>query len=79
MPVDAKEIARVNIPESDSLQFFLDFRRNFGRVFHLGISGDDDVALFRALNGAGAAVFVNGQVNCSHWDSPDEKLSDNLL
>ena len=29
----------------------------------MGVGGDDDIALFRALNGAGAAVFVNGQVN----------------
>ena len=66
MPVDSKQVPRVNVPESDALQFLLNFRRNFGRVFHLGISGDDDVALFGALNGAGAAVFVNGQVNCGH-------------
>ncbi|HRQ24177.1 MAG TPA: hypothetical protein PLF42_12190 [Anaerolineales bacterium] len=67
LPADTEKIAGVDVPKSDAFQFFLNLCRDFGRVFHLGIGGDDDIAFLRALDGAGAAVFVDGQVNGSHW------------
>ena len=59
MPVDAEQVARVNIPEADTLQFILYFRGNLRRVFHLCIGGDDDVALFGAFDGVFAAGLIN--------------------
>ncbi len=29
--------------------------------------GDDDLALAGALDGAGAAAFVDGEINCGHF------------
>jgi len=42
----------MNIPQDQSGQVFFYFRRDLGRVFHLGIGGDDDIALAGALDGA---------------------------
>jgi hypothetical protein len=75
MPGDAEQVARVNVPESDALQFVLYLGGDFGRILHLRVSGDDDVAFAGALDGAGAAGFVNAEINGGHEDSP-EKLSD---
>jgi hypothetical protein len=66
VPVDAEQVARVDIPQPDLRQFFFDFRRNFGRVFHLCISRDNDIALAGAGNGALAPVGMDGQVDGGH-------------
>ena len=66
-PSDAEQVARVHIPQADFLERFLDFGRDLGRVFHLGEGGDDDIALAGALDGACAAVLVDGEVNGGHF------------
>ena len=76
VPVDAEQVARVDVPQPDLRQFFLDFRRYFGGVFHLGVGGDDDIALAGAGDGALAPLFVDGQVNGGHGGSLSIKLSD---
>ncbi len=66
MPGDAEQVARVDVPESDTFQFLFNFGRNLRGVFHLRVSGDDDIALAGALHGSGAAGFVNGEINFAH-------------
>jgi hypothetical protein len=66
MPVDAEQVARVHVPQAHALERLFHFGRDFGRVLHLGEGGDDDLLLAGALDGAGAAVFVDGKVNCGH-------------
>src|SRR5262245_7620349 len=66
MPVDAEEVTWMNIPKSNILQFVHNVGRNFGRVFHLCIRRDDNVAFFCALNGAGTAVVMCGEIDGSH-------------
>ncbi len=76
MPVDAEQVARVDVPHPDLRQLFFYFGGDLGGVFHLGVGGDDDVALAGACDGAFAPLGVDGQVNGGHGDSLCEKLSD---
>jgi hypothetical protein len=71
----------MHVPQANAFEFFLDFGRNFGRVFHLGIGRDDDILLASTLNGADTAILLDGQINCSHLGNSlkrGRKLSDNL-
>jgi hypothetical protein len=66
MPGDAKEVARVQIPQADLAEFGAHFGRNARGVFHLGESGDEDVALARSPYGTLQTFRIEGEINSGH-------------
>jgi len=63
LPGDAKEVARVDIPQADAAQLRLDAVGNQRRIPHLGEGRDDDVTLACALHCACETIGVDGQIN----------------
>ncbi len=66
MPVDAEQVAGMDIPQTDALQLLLHICRDPGRILHLGIGGDDDVSFLGSLDGIRTARLFDGQVNGGH-------------
>src|SRR5215207_8636217 len=66
MPVDPEKVARINIPKSDLLQVILYFGRDLGRILHLSIRGDNNIAFFGSLDGICPARLFNSEVDGCH-------------
>src|SRR5687767_6683125 len=66
MPVDAEEVAWMDIPKPNILQFLLYIGRDLGRILHLCIGGDDDIAFFGSLDGVSPARGIDGEIDGRH-------------
>jgi hypothetical protein len=63
VPGDAKQVARVYIPQTYTPQIFFDFGGYPGRLTHLSKGWDNNVSLTHALDGTLAAIFFYSKVD----------------